>query len=165
MSHNSGMSFVISGLDPEEFAELKALSDAELAPRHAVRVTADAPTGFPCRVSLADANPGDTLLLLNYEHQPASTPYRASHAIFVNEGAMERARFIDEVPEVLTSRKYLSVRGFDGAGNMVDADVAEGAGVRSTIERLLENADIAYLHVHYAGRGCYAARVDRSVSH
>ncbi len=155
------MSFVICGLDPEQFTTLKALSDAELAERNAVRVTADAPTGFPCRVSLADAKPGDTLILLNYEHQPAETPYRASHAIFVNESATERATFVDEVPAVLSSRTYLSVRGFDAAGNIVDADIAEGSNVRTTIAQLFANADIAYLHVHYAGRGCYAARVDR----
>ena len=158
------MSFVISGLDPQEFAHLKNLTDAELAEHRAVRVKADAPVGFPCRVSLADAEPGDTLVLLNYEHQPADSPFRASHAIFVNESAGERAVFVDEIPEMLAVRPYLSVRGFDNAGMMVDAEISEGAKVQSTIEQLLQNDAIDYLHVHFAGRGCYAARVDRSLS-
>lgn len=156
------MSFIISGLDPQEFAHLKNLSDAELGEHRAVRVKADAPVGFPCRVSLADARPGDSLVLVNYEHQPADSPYRASHAIFVNENAVERAVFVDEIPQMLTVRPYLSVRGFDNAGMMIDAEIAEGSKVQFTIEQLLQNDAIDYLHVHFAGRGCYAARVDRT---
>ena len=155
------MSFMISGLDPSAFSHLIGRSDADLARHRAVRVIADAPTGFPCRVSLADAQPGDTLLLLNYEHQPADTPYRASHAIFVNEAADAAARYVDDVPAVLTSRPYLSLRGFNASGSMVDAAVATGTEARSAIEAMLGNLEVAYIHVHYAGRGCYAARVDR----
>ena len=156
------MSFIISGLDPQEFAHLKNLGDAELAEHRAVRVKADAPVGFPCRVSLADAKPGDSLVLVNYEHQPADSPYRASHAIFVNENASERAVFVDEIPQMLAVRPYLSVRGFDNAGMMIDAEIAEGSKVQLSIEHLLQNDAIDYLHVHFAGRGCYAARVDRT---
>jgi len=161
MTQNSGMSFTISGLDPQEFSYLKNLSDAELAQHRARRVKADTPTGYPCRASLEDAKPGDSLLLLNYEHQPADSPFRASHAIYVNENAKERAVFTDEVPEMMKIRPYLSVRGFDNAGMMIDAETIEGARVQSAIEALLRNPAIDYLHVHFAGAGCYAARVDR----
>lgn len=156
------MSFIISGLDPQEFSHLRNLSDAELKQHRACRVKADAPVGFPCRVSLEDAKPGDSLLLLNYEHQPADSPFRASHAIYVNESANERAVFVDEVPPVLTGRPYISVRGFDNSGMMIDAETAEGSRVQLAIEHLLSNRAIDYLHVHFAGRGCYAARVDRT---
>src|SRR6185312_9410235 len=52
------MSYRVTGLEPSQFASLFDLSDAELAERGMKRVTADAKPGFPCRVSLEDAEPG-----------------------------------------------------------------------------------------------------------
>ncbi len=154
------MSFRITGISPEPFRELFGLSDQDLASRGARRYVADTKPGFPDRVELRDAEPGETLLLLNYTHQPANTPYRASHAIFVREGATERYDRIDEVPEVFRSRT-LSLRAFDDAGLIVDADLVEGRSVENLIRRLLENPEVAYIQAHYATRGCYAARIDR----
>lgn len=156
------MTYAIQGLPVDEFRPLFGLSDAELAERHIVRMTADSEIGFPCRVMLADARPGDTLLLLNHEYQPAKSPYQGRHAIFVNEAATEPARFVDEVPPVLTVRKAISLRGFDEAGMIVDADVVPGAEVEPVILKLFENPAIAYIHAHNAGRGCFAARIDRT---
>jgi hypothetical protein len=156
------MTYVISGLPVAEFQPLFGLSEADLARRNILRMTADAPIGFPCRITLADARPGETVLLLNHEYQPAESPYRGRHAIFVNEAATRTARFVDEVPPVLTVRKAISLRSFDAAGMMLDADLAAGDEIEPLILRLLDNPDAAYLHAHNAGRGCYAARIDRS---
>ncbi|HYJ36461.1 MAG TPA: DUF1203 domain-containing protein, partial [Rhizomicrobium sp.] len=79
------MPFRYTGLDAGQFLSLFALSDAELAARGIQRVTADKKPGFPCRVSLEDAAPGETLLLLPFEQQPAASPYRSSGPIFVRE--------------------------------------------------------------------------------
>jgi hypothetical protein len=155
------MSFVVTGLAADEFRPLFGLSDAALAERGVQRWRADADHGYPCRVTLRDAAKGETLLLLNYEHQPADTPFRSRHAIFVNEQADETARFVDEVPPLLTSRPYISLRPFDAAGMMLDGQVAPGAGLAPMIEAMLGDPDVAYIHAHYAGRGCYAARIDR----
>jgi len=130
------------------------------AESRARRVVADAPLGFPCRVSLDDARPGETLILVNYEHQPAPTPFRASHAIFVREG-VEAVSTVDEMPPAL-KRRLLSLRAFDASGMMRAADVTEGAVAGPLIERLFEDPEIAYLHAHYAKWGCYAARIDRA---
>jgi hypothetical protein len=156
------MTYSISGLPIQDFQPLFGLSDAELAKRNIVRMTADSGIGYPCRVLLADAEPGDTLLLLNHEYQPAKTPYQGRHAIFVNEAATAPATFVDEVPAVLTVRKAISIRAFDEAGMIIDADVVPGAEVEELILRLLENPQAAYLHAHNAGRGCFAARIDRA---
>jgi hypothetical protein len=156
------MTYAIQGLPAEDFQPLFGLSDAELAERHIVRMTADRDIGFPCRVLLADAKTGDTLLLLNHEYQPAETPYQGRHAIFVNERATTPARFVDEVPPVLSIRKAISLRGFDDAGMIVDADVVPGAEVEGLILKLFENPAVAYIHAHNAGRGCFAARIDRA---
>ncbi len=155
------MSFRITALPAAQFAPLFAMSDAELLQHGAVRRVADHAPGFPCRVSLADAEPGETVLLVHHEHQPASTPYRSGHAIYVRAGAVEARPEVGEVPPVLR-RRLLSVRSFDASGMMVDADVVEGRDVEPVIERLLARPDAAYLHLHNAKPGCYAARVDRA---
>jgi hypothetical protein len=155
------MSFRISALPIARFKPLFALSDEELAARGAKRLIVDKCPGFPCRVSLVDAQVGEVVLLTNYEHQSASSPYRAAHAIFVRENAHEARPQVDEVPQALRSR-LLSVRGFDEKGMMIDADVVDGREIEPAIERLLANARISYLHLHNAKPGCYAARVDRA---
>jgi len=157
------MSFTITGLDPEQFEALFSLDDAALAARNIVRTTVDAPRGYPCRISLTDAPVGETVLLLNYEHQPAASPYRASHAIFVARSPREAAVYADEVPQALRDR-LLSLRAFDERGTMLDAAVVDGKEVEPVIERLLATPGVAYIHAHNAARGCYAARIERARS-
>ena len=154
------MAFTVSSLPLEPFQPLFALDDAALAERGAMRVIADAPFAFPCRVSLEDAKPGERLILLNYEHQPADSPFRASHAIYVREGATPTAT-TDDLPPVLR-RRLLSLRAFDEQGMLRDADVTQGADAEPVIVRMLADPDVAYLHAHYAKPGCYAARIDRT---
>lgn len=156
------MAYVIEGLSVDPFRPLFGLPDTELASRNIVRVTADASVGFPCRVLLEDAQSGDTLLLMNHEYQPAETPYQGRHAIFVNEAATAPGRFVGVVPPVLSIRKAISLRAYDAIGMMIDADVVPGAELEPLILRLLDNPATVYLHAHNAGRGCFAARIDRS---
>jgi hypothetical protein len=156
------MSYAVSGLPIETFRPLFGLSDAELAERGVVRRVVDAPTGFPSRVELEDAKVGDTVLLLNYEHQPADTPFRARHAIFVNEKAQATARVVDELPGALAVRDAVSLRAFREDGMMIDAGFAPQGEVEAGIGRFLANPDVAYLHAHTVGWGCYLARIDRA---
>ncbi|MET0310111.1 MAG: DUF1203 domain-containing protein [Sphingomonas sp.] len=155
------MSFVIPGLDPAPFRYLYGMDEAGLAERGVIRVVADAKPGFPCRITLEDAEPGETLLLLNYEHLPAMNPYRSRHAIFVREGAETPARHMDEIPEQLATR-LLSVRAFDRYAMMTNAEVIGGDALEMLIERFFADPAVAFLHVHNAKRGCFAARVDRA---
>jgi hypothetical protein len=154
------MSFQITALPRDLFAPLLALPDDAL-PARARRVVAQPGETLPCRVSLADADPGDTLLLLHHEHQPADTPFRAGHAIYVREQAEQAHPAAGEIPAVLRSR-LLSLRAFDANGMMRDADIAPGAELEPAIARLLADPAVAYLHLHFAKPGCYAARVDRA---
>ena len=153
------MNFRISGLPAAQFAEWFALSDAELATRHAVRRAADSKPGFPCRVSLTDAEVGEEVLLINYEHLPVDSPYRASHAIYIRAGE-ETCDIVDCVPTTLRSR-LLSMRAYDAAGMMTAADVVDGSELENRIGKLFSDERAQYLHVHFARPGCYAARVDR----
>jgi Protein of unknown function (DUF1203) len=155
------MSFRITGLDAAPFRRFYGLSDEALQRFGVKRLIADEKPGFPDRVELRDVEEGEALLLLNYLHQPADTPYKASHAIFVREWAETQYRALDEIPDVLRIRP-ISLRAFDASGDMVDADLVSGENLKPTIDRLLANPEAAYIHAHYAKRGCYAARIDRA---
>jgi hypothetical protein len=155
------MNFRISGLFPAEFQHLFNLSENELKTMAIKRYVVDKHPGFPDRIELKDAEIGETVLLLNHVCQPAITPYHASHAIFVREGATRRYNTIDQVPDMLRLR-LLSLRAYDGNDMMIDADVVEGTGVEQAIARLFTDGDVSYIHVHNAKQGCYVARVDRA---
>ena len=155
------MNFRIQGLPVAPFEPLYDLPDAALAGRGVRRCRVDRSPGFPCRVSLEDAACGETVLLLNWEHLALATPYRSRHAIYVREHAAPASPPVNAVPQVLR-RRLLSVRAFDAEGMMVDADVVEGCVLEAAVARLLGTPAAAFLHLHNAKPGCYAARVDRA---
>lgn len=155
------MGYRVTGLSAEPFRHLFGLPEEELARHGARRCVADAKPGFPCRVEMRDAEPGETLLLLNHTYQQAETPYRGTHAIFVREGAAQTYDRANQLPEVMRAR-LLSLRAFDEAGMMLDAEVVEGTEAEPVIERMFANQAVSYLHAHYAKRGCYSGRIDRA---
>lgn len=155
------MPFQISALSPAQFEPLAALSAGELATHNARRMTVDKKPGFPCRVSLADAEMGEEVILVHYQHQDAATPFRSSHAVYFRPGVEQALPAVDEVPVMLRSRP-LSIRAFDDEGMMVGAELADGTQLEAAIAAALANPKAAYLHLHFAKPGCYAARVDRA---
>jgi hypothetical protein len=116
------MAFQIAALSAAPFAPLFALSDVAFAAQGGVRQIANRPGGFPCRVSLRETEPGDTVLLVNHEHQPIHSPFRSMHAIYVRQGSVQAYLGRNEIPEMLRTRP-LSVRAFEDAAMLVDADV------------------------------------------
>lgn len=91
-------SFQVVGIDHEPFQHLFDLTDDQLTPYGAQRCHATESPGFPCRISLEDAQLGDELLLLPYCHQPAASPYRASGPIFVRRGVRQRKAAVGSFP-------------------------------------------------------------------
>lgn len=154
------MAYQIRGLPPEPFLALATLDDAALAARRARRAVAKGP-GFPCRVTLEEAEPGEALLLVNHVSQDAPTPFRASHAIYVREGAREAPAFVDEVPAIFATRT-LGLRGFDREGMLRDARLAPPGTADSGIRALFADPEIAEIHAHNAALGCFLARIARS---
>lgn len=156
------MTLHIRGLDPAPFAPLFALSDDELAARGIRRRVADAEPSYPCRVSLAHAPVGSELLLLPYEHQPAPhSPYRASGPIYVRRDAIRWDR-AGVLPDCLVRARVLSLRGYDGEDLIAESAVVPPGELVARLEAMLGRADIAYVHVHNAGPGCFSCRVDRA---
>jgi hypothetical protein len=151
----------LSGLDPAPFESLFKLSDDALHRLGAVRRTADAVPGFPCRVSLEDAPIGAELLLLPYEHHEALSPYRASGPIFVRRGAARRTLAPGELPRYVTDR-LISLRAYDADAMMVDATVCDGPEVTAALDGFFANGAVDYVHLHFAKRGCFSCLASRT---
>lgn len=154
-------SFQFIALPSEQFVSLFGQSDAELQAIGARRIIVDEKPGFPCRVSLADAEVGETVLLLPFTHHDVSSPYRASGPIFVRSGAMTANPAVGEIPAMFRHR-LLSIRAYDSAAMMVAADVVKGSELEGVIHRLFANESASYLHIHNAQPGCYNCSVVRA---
>jgi hypothetical protein len=156
-------SFRVSGISAEVLNEFRRLSDDELRQRNVFRYIADKKPGYPCRVSLVDAEIGESLLLLNFGHLIAATPYRSVGPIYVRELAHETYVRVDEIPEVLRAPgRMLSVRAYDRNDMLAGAAVIGTAQTDQSIQEFFANPEVAYLHVHYAGPGCFACRIARA---
>ena len=155
------MTYRIAGLDPAPFAHLIGADDATLAKHRACRVMVKSKPGYPCRVTLEDAEPGENLILIHHVSHDTETPYRSAYAIYVRESAAwGPAEYIDRIPPVLDHRP-IAFRAFDQAGMLRTAALAVNGGAEATIRGLLEDEEIAYIDAHNAAYGCFAARVER----
>lgn len=154
------MPFQIHALAENQFQALFELPECELKGLNARRETVTVKPGAPCRISLEDADIGESVILVNYEHQPADSPYRSSHAIYVREGVRQAALGVGEVPEVIRSR-LISVRVFDDSHSMIAAEIIDGDRVSEKIGTQFANPAASYIHLHFAKRGCFAASVTR----
>jgi len=154
------MAYVIEGLDPKPFRELLRMSDAELEARSARRVTATAKPGFPCRATLEDAEPGESLVLFNHVSNDVETPYRTAHAIYLREGAERAARYRDALPPVFSGRT-LSLRAFGADGLLKQAVLASAEDADAKIRSLFGNPEVESIHAHNAAAGCFAAKIVR----
>lgn len=155
------MTYRFSGIEPHQFAHLVGLGDEELAAHGAVRMTANGQPTFPCRIQLDDAAAGESLLLVNHVSHDGNNPYRASHAIFVSEAALQAATYDDEIPPAL-DRRILSLRAFDPNGMMVDAALAQPGEADPVVRRMLAMENVDHVDAHTATRGCFMARAKRA---
>lgn len=153
--------FQIIALPIESLTSLFSLDDDALQSLGAKRMMADKKPGFPCRVSLVDAAPGETVLLLPFTHHDVNSPYRASGPIFVRADAKTARLAINEIPEMLRSR-LLSIRAYDQNAMMVSSEVADGRELAAHISRFFDDPRVEYLHLHNARPGCFNCRVERA---
>jgi hypothetical protein len=157
----SNMTFRIRALSPAPFRPLFDLGDEALLALGARRMIADAPHAAPCRVSLADAGPGERLILVNHRHLDApASPYRGEGPIFVREGAARAAPASGEIPDML-GRRLLSARAYDADWMMTDADVVEGHDLAGRLEAWFADPAVSRIHLHTARRGCFMAAAER----
>lgn len=154
------MTYRIEGLERQTYAGLLGLDEDELARRNARRVIADSKPGFPCRATLEDAEPGETLILFNHVSNDVPTPFRSAYAVYVRETATAAACYVGEPAPVFAGRT-LSLRGFDSEGMLLGALLAPPGEADARIRELFELPEIATIHAHNAAAGCFAARIVR----
>ncbi len=154
------MSFIIQGLEANLFGSLSDQTQDTFNGRPVERHLVTESPGFPCRITLDDAEVGQTVFLLSYEHHCSVSPYAQSGPIFLTVSDSKRGEFVDSIPPAL-ARRTLSLRAYDMAGSMIDAIIVEGREAKAVIDQLFSNADVVGIDAHNASRGCFAAHVTR----
>lgn len=154
------MTYQISGLSPRLAEPFEGIDDAQLTTLGAVRMVATSKPGFPCRISLADAEVGEEIILFHHVSHDVDSPYRSAYAIFIRTGLTEAAHYIDEIPPVFQDRN-LAMRAFGKDAMLKTAMLSLSGNADKSIRELFELDEVAYIDVHNAAYGCFAARVER----
>ena len=154
------MEFRISALDDQIFNSFFELNDAELEKVGGKRIIVDEKPGYPCRVSLEDAEIGEEVILVPFEFHKTKSPYQAKGPIFIRKGVKTKKMDKNEIPKMLNHR-LLSFRGYDKSGFMKSALTEKGNKTIEIIGKIFENKNIEYIHVHNSSPGCYNCQVNR----
>lgn len=144
----------------ESFKHLFDMTETELKEIGAKRMIATSKPGFPCRVSLTDANLNEEVILFPYEHHKVRSPYKSSGPIFVRKNAIKADLKTNEIPLMLNHR-LLSLRIYDVYGMMMDAQTVLGNELNKEIQRIFNNKGANYIQVHNASPGCYNCQINR----
>ena len=153
--------FQIHSINAEEINSLLNLGENELKKLNIVKSIVDEKPGYPCRLSLQDAEIGEEVLLFTYEHHKVKSPYQSSGPIFIRTNAKKAALPKNEIPLMLRHR-LLSLRIYDKDAMMIDARTVKGDILEDTLQDILTNTQVEYMHIHNSGPGCYNCLVNRA---
>ena len=81
--------------------------------------------------------------------------------MFVHEDGCEPFAAAPGAMTEQAAGRTLSIRAYDADAMMTDAAVLPGEQLAERAGALLDEDDVDFLHVHFAGPGCFAFRVDR----
>ncbi len=152
--------FQISPLPYEHFSSLFNASSSDLEKIGAVKSIVDKKPGFPCRVSLQDAEVGEQVILLPYQHHSTNSPYQATGPIYVRKNVSTASLEKNEIPMMLIER-LLSLRAYSMQGFMIEANVVEGVQLHYALQSAFKNEAVEYIHIHNAKPGCFNCSVAR----
>jgi len=156
------MNFKFKALDYQEFESLFNLTDLELEKLNGKRMLVDLKPGYPCRVSLEDAEIGEEVILIPYDFHKTNSPYQSRGPIFIRKGIATKVLKNNEIP-VMLNHRHLSFRGYDTDGFLKEALTEKGINTKIVIEQLFENPEIEYIHIHNSGPGCYNCEVRKVI--
>ncbi len=142
-----------------EVAETARQAAAAGASDHAT-ITADSPTGYPCRHCLRWAEPGERVILFPFSSVPSGRPYAETGPVFVHAEPCERYADTGTYPPAFRMNRV--VRAYNSKHDMIDAAVVNGDEPEAVIEKLLENPETDFIHVRSATRGCYTMGIERA---
>lgn len=127
------------------------------------RMVATPEGGFPCRVCLRLAHPGEAVLLGSYDLPKPLGTYWTPSPIFLHAEPCTPYQGAGEVAEIVRRNALVSVRAYDGEGMCLYdlGQVAEGAAVEAPLARALADARTSFVNIHTARPGCLLCRVER----
>lgn len=152
--------FIVRPLDVRHVAAAAARYEHNDPEVRLVEVTA--PVGFPCRVTLAWAQPGEKVLLFRHNPFNAASPYAERGPVFARPEGAPKILEIDELPAYIAVVPQVVVRGYDNTTSIAHAEVVPGCDCADAIKRAFANASVAYVHIRAAAYGCFQFRVDRA---
>lgn len=117
-------------------------------------------SGYPCRVTLEDAEIEKKVFLIPYDFHRTNSPYQSKGPVFVRKGLKSRKFKNNEVP-VMLNHRLLSFRGYDKSGFMKEAITDKGIHTKEVIEKIFLNTEIEYIHIHNSSPGCYNYEIRR----
>lgn len=153
------VNFNISAIE-NKYNHLFDLSEEDLLVKGAVIMIVDEKPGFPCRVSLEDAEIGEEIVLFPFQHHKTNSPYQSAGPVFVRKNAERASLKVNEIPKMLLHR-LLSLRVYDEKGIMIAAKTIEGGILKNEIEVIFNNKSANYIQVHNSSPGCYNCQVNR----
>jgi hypothetical protein len=118
--------------------------------------------GAPCRVCLRYGKPGEHVILFSYRPFDAPALYQEVGPVFIHAHKCEPHTPDAGMPVDFENRPLI-VRPYTADHRIADAQVLTQPGEAPMVAtRLLENANVAYLHVRSVSRGCYLFRIERA---
>lgn len=116
----------------------------------------------PCRSCLQLSDPGEDVLLFSYRPFSAAGLYQEVGPVFIH--ARDCATYPSDAgfPEAF-SRQPLILRPYDASDAICGSQAVAPAGVaEEEAMHLLEDPNVAYVHVRSVTRGCYLFRLGRA---
>ena len=144
------------------YSPLFKLTTEELGEMNMVKMLVDAKPGFPCRVTLEDAEIGEEVLLLPFEYHKTTSPYKASGPIFIRKNAVKADLAVNEIPAMLLKRQQ-TLRVYDTNGMMIAAKSPSADEIRKEIEVAFSSQSASYIQILNTNPGCYNCQVNRVV--
>lgn len=119
--------------------------------------------GFPCRVCLRYAAPGESVLLGSYNLPKPQGLYWTPSPIFVHAEPCTPYQGTDELPDIIRRNALVSVRVYDAEGMVLYdlGQVSDGGQADVPLARALADARTSFVNIHTARPGCLLSRVEK----
>jgi len=124
-----------------------------------LKVSENTTAGNPCRHCVRLTLPGERMILLAYRPFDTGGPYAEIGPVFVHAEACEPYDRREFPADYLV--RPLTLRAYDAAGSIVEAEVAPPHGSSLALERLFGIDRVEFVHARNPSWGCYHFRIDR----
>lgn len=118
--------------------------------------------GVPCRHCLQNVGAGEPYLILAYRPFPELQPYAETGPIFLHAEECSRAEEGAELPDLFSKTRDYILRGYSADNCIVYGTgmVTETPEIVAKAQELLQQPDVAYVHMRSAKNNCYQCRIE-----